>query len=549
MSILPFNRVTEIFSAPTGPYGSGLLLGDGYILTARHVLVSEKNSRSILKAKIFVRTVEMRNNKIQMAAAEPEWPSRKELAEFDPARDCDLALIRIRAESISASSSRLWQRPLMRLLGRGVESDGDPRSVTRVSAVGFPVFRDAGERGRDTKQLTGICQTGDYLTSDVIGIQEARLDRLHEDPRLAAALDWSGMSGSAVFIDEEETEDSVPELIGLLTISGLKWPYEFKAMRLDPLLRDLQTKALLMRAVSRDSNRAQRDIATALGDGDAVAQGAVLEPPAILDRVCLLDRSRQEADVIRRYADAKRGLANVPSEPARPKPLVLVLPGADRPEHAPDLLVERLRKHTMKKISWPGDTVAASNIVWASPADSVEEATRYMRGQLWNAMQQPWDEEPQSEDEFVKRCIELWSDDTRPRLFWSSDLTQSDLGRHSAAMLENWAQFWLRLVPRDDRVPVHLLFVKGDQKKASAWIKQATKGADCGCIHALSELSECAISDLENWLSTLRDTLPREQHNYITSLATHLHDEFRSPFFLRDVRNMVLKLAKEIRYV
>ncbi|KND59468.1 hypothetical protein BVER_03230c [Candidatus Burkholderia verschuerenii] len=437
MSTLLLNRVAEIYSSPSGLYGSGLLLGDGYILTARHVLVSVDDPRAILKAKIYVRTVEMRNNKIQMALAEPEWPSRKELADFDAARDCDVALIRIRAELLNAGGLRLWKRPLMRLLGNGTEADGDPPSVARVSAVGFPVFRDSGVRGRDTKQLTGICQTGDYLVSNAIGIQEARLDRLQEDPRLAAALDWSGMSGSAVFSDEENAEDSIPELIGIFTISVRNWPYEFKAVRLDPMLRDPQASAILKRAVSRDKSRAtQVDVSAVLGDGNATPPGAVLEPPAILNRVCLLDRSRQEADVILRYSDAKRGLSNDASGSPRPKPLVLVLPGADRPEHAPDLLIERLSNYTMcQKIAWPGDTVAAANIVWGSPADTADEAARYMRMQLWNAMQQPWDDEPLDEDQFVEQCIELWRDQTRPRLFWSSDLTQSALGRPSAAAL------------------------------------------------------------------------------------------------------------------
>ncbi|MFD3994902.1 trypsin-like peptidase domain-containing protein [Streptomyces sp. NPDC058583] len=202
-------RVAEVLVGPDGGgcvFGSGYLLGERLVLTARHLL-----DDAPADGRVSVRL----GGRPALHPAEPVWRSA--------APETDLALVRLTGPS---APDGVTPPPV---LGR---LDADPARVVAVTATGFPALAGLVDADRvavrDSYQVTAEVTTHSY-------VKTRRLElRLHGRSDATGAR-WRGLSGGAVF-----AEDS---LIGVVVSAAGDTPVlhatPLSAVCADPRLRSL----------------------------------------------------------------------------------------------------------------------------------------------------------------------------------------------------------------------------------------------------------------------------------------------------------------------
>jgi hypothetical protein len=158
-------RIAAVFSG--GKQGSGYLLSQRVVLTARHVIVDDEDIRVIVPGRASLTRCDIVGG----------WTSE----------DCDVALLIAYEDLTSESTTVPWGRTDSLAPVRGCQ------------AIGFPHVQRDGAGMLDTEQLTGTFKPGTGLLSG-----RYVLDSDHTPPasRPDGGSPWAGMSGAAVFSGE-----------------------------------------------------------------------------------------------------------------------------------------------------------------------------------------------------------------------------------------------------------------------------------------------------------------------------------------------------------
>ena len=216
----PSHRLVEIYvrrdrSDDRGSLGSGYLLGNGLVLTARHVLMPKSWGNStptdlVIEARALAEGVDP-----PLRIAELVWPQAASALSDHEAPD--VALIRL--PSIPARAAEPVQIAFI--------NDDDP--VVDVYAGGFPAHRNnmAGPGLRESKQIFGRVPPLSGLRSGTFEITAIRMDG---DRDLDLNLNWEGISGSAL-LDRGR-------IVGVVITRAEGQGYDFRAVRLEHVLRD-----------------------------------------------------------------------------------------------------------------------------------------------------------------------------------------------------------------------------------------------------------------------------------------------------------------------
>ena len=228
-------RLTEIFTrltpdSPRASFGSGFLLGNGIVLTARHVLFprmweSETSSQISISARplALAKTEDLR-------PAELVWPIDK--AELENRNAPDVALIRI-INCPDIDGRRIF-------LGLG---EAEEQSTINMHAAGFPDFKCV-DGLREVDQITGRIPT---LTGARSGVYEITALKMDGERDLDTTLKWAGISGSPVFSDPYR-------IIGVLITREDKGRFDFQAVRLEELLQREEFVSALSNCVELDKH-------------------------------------------------------------------------------------------------------------------------------------------------------------------------------------------------------------------------------------------------------------------------------------------------------
>jgi hypothetical protein len=509
-------RIVELRSREFESYGSGYLLGNGIVLTARHVLFPDQSATPPAHLEIEIRSVEMTRQDENPVLATLEWPSKiSDLAVHMP----DIALIRVTDRRL------VLKPPPLRLIG---SPDAPFAPVLKVHAIGFPALAAMPGGGRDTVQLSGVVQPGAGQVADVLQISELAFGGTSGNRPLDRDSDWKGFSGAALFTSEPPlgAPDALNQLIGVVVIRASGKRYDFAAARVDALLDDPAAAVLLSHAVEQPS--------AARADANLVQ-----EAPPIHRMICLVDRTDQEHEFLVRY----QRVFPTGETPAC-RPMIALLPGAGDVGHAAMEMVKRLEVRTLpEKLGWRSGHVIAAPLYWPVSSIKPVEAVARLRAELWNQLAGIG---PPPED--ARAYVKLWKDDTRPRLFVSPELLKRPLDTNAAKTLSAWSKFWAGLQTGDDSLPVHLLLLNASQSEADTWLRTVThsKGVVIG---QLPELDKCHDFDLDAWLSNeLPVRLHRAYHPFLFRMETTLRKEYPEPFYLRHLKIRVQELVNEEFY-
>ena len=202
------SRVCELYTAGPGAEGSGsgYLLGDRLVLTARHVIAP-----AVPKAggRVLVRPV----------GASGWLPARVEWADAD----ADAALVRVEEEG--------WREPTGESVLRwGKVADSDPVPCT---AVGFPWASARPDRMRDTAHVYGRLAPLGQLRQGRLDLDVASASPTARE----GGSPWAGMSGAAVIADNH--------LVGVITVDPARYQDRLVAVPVGPLLADPGFRAVL----------------------------------------------------------------------------------------------------------------------------------------------------------------------------------------------------------------------------------------------------------------------------------------------------------------
>jgi hypothetical protein len=234
-------RIVELRSTGPESYGSGYLLGNGIILTARHVLFPDTSATSPDRLEIEVRSVGMTRHDEKPVSATLVWPPKiSELAVHTP----DIALICVTDPRL------ILKPPQLRLIG---SPDTPFAPVLKVHAIGFPALATMASGGRDTAQLSGVIQPGAGQVTDMLQISELAFGGTSGTRPPDRDSDWKGFSGAALFTSEPPAgaPDALTQLIGVVITHSSGKRYDFAAARVDALLDDPTAAALLEEAVAQ----------------------------------------------------------------------------------------------------------------------------------------------------------------------------------------------------------------------------------------------------------------------------------------------------------
>ena len=333
-------RFTEVFSHRTHSgkvqrsSGSGFLLGGGVIITARHVIAPDEwdgGCVDVSELTISARSIGHARISPKPRAAELAWPSDLR------ARGPDVALLKLVGNSADNDPD---DAPLIGLDDVGENLDEGYPAI-KVFAVGFPRFArmdgSSPERKRaDSHAIVGQIKPYTAILSETFQIDELVLGS--RQGSLATPNDgWQGFSGAPLIAQRT--------LIGVVTTANTNGIFDFRAVRLEPLLK-------------------RRDFRVALAGAATLPTQTVKSEKPPLDRfVCLLDRNVQELDFKRIH---KRSvIASCEHEPPRLRSIICLLPGAAEYRHAPEELPERFSLKTLPRdLAWPPEISTFTPLTW-----------------------------------------------------------------------------------------------------------------------------------------------------------------------------------------
>ncbi|MFZ3324737.1 MAG: serine protease, partial [Methylocella sp.] len=260
-------RLVEVFSEkwpndPTASFGSGFLLGDGLVLTARHVLMPKNWWAQVPENLVLSARPLALAKKSPLMPAVVLWPPTvAELASDDTP---DVALIRI------AEVPGFRTGPFSLGLGEGEEL-----GAVNVFAAGFPNWRAKGNI-REVGQITGRIPT---LSGARAGRYEVTALKMEGGRDLDDKLDWRGMSGAALCYGKH--------IIGVLVLHEEDGRIDFLAVRLDDLLERPDFASALPPVLAgksaRDLKSAYKDLSSAEmppSDGWSLDRGAATKRPS-----------------------------------------------------------------------------------------------------------------------------------------------------------------------------------------------------------------------------------------------------------------------------
>ena len=512
MLAIHLSRMMEIYCRTRKRYGSGFLLGNGLILTARHVLAEPGKTVARTPLDIEVRSVKMTSARLKPVSAKLVWPT--DLGEL--AKAPDIALIQVTEGELMNMPA-----PNIHVIDAMHDENIGLKSIHKVGAVGFPNFAAKKDRQRDTSEISGTVRLGHGLVMETLEFNDIDFDT-RGGQRIDNKVDWHGFSGAALFVSDENDADVIDRLVGVVVTRKEKGVYAFGAVRISALLRDAEAKRILKTGLP----------------GSQYAPG----PPAIDKLVCLLDRTDQEDEIIAAYERASPTTGA--TQECCAKPAIVLLPGAGETRHVPTELAERLCGHTLPKdLHWPLTQAAMRFIYWPSPDSNLDPAVAVgrMRRHLWNALSGE-DSVPTNPAEFASLM-----NSGRPR-FFVSDLSSCRyaLDNKLADVLREWSRFWAGLVPQDGRVPIHLLFLNADTAAGALLWKKLAQCDHGALVEVLPELSVCQIQDLENWITfVLRRRFPDERDRLVGKVESVLRSYYQQAFYLGDLKTRVLNLVIE----
>ena len=482
-----FTRIEDRFSqirvpAPGGRWsmGSGLLIGDGVIITARHVLLDPGPAAPPL-------SIEVRGaRQASWEAAELHWPPVAELA----TGDSDIALVKLKRFAAADVASM----PI------GLDSIDERTVVLAVYATGFPAFesepRDSHQINAQLSLHSGI-RTATYLLNNVnlnTGNAGAR-----SEPEI-----WAGFSGSPIIYERR--------LIGVVTRVTDQGRFDFRATRIDPLLED-------------------KTFRNALPEGAILANVAeVIEVPSVGDYVYLLDRDTQESEFSRVH---RQCCAAKPPAAAKSRAHVCILPGTGESRHEPYDFKIRLERKILHALEWPPGPIEFAPLPWPRRG-TVADRLDSMRDDLWRLLcgEGPAPAEPE-------KFSALLGDASRLRTVYS-ELREQPLGADALAALNGWCAFLGEIDAGVNRPLTHLLLVRAGFGETDAWLSREQSPGDIR-VHLLTELELCTNIELRAWLDR---TLPAEPRRALEGVRGDIMRKFPDDFFVGELKLEVEDLVR-----
>jgi hypothetical protein len=268
---ISFDRIVEIHAGePPGKTGSGILVSDRHVLTARHVTVVNK----VPVHSVLVRPVEDGRT----VTGRLVWTSQH--------LDADLALVEISTPDWLSPESRSprWGR----LVGRA------PRVPCEI--IGFPRTARSNGLGRDTDHLSGHINPG-------AGLRRRRYE-VHLDDSLPlvdeGSSSWAGLSGAALVVDGA--------LVGIIVEADLRFGGRLSAVPVEVVAADPE----LARLVTGPGGRLQIEPADLAGTF-RVFGGQARSPADLLRAEAETVRFRGrgvELDELGRWCDAEHKLSS-----------------------------------------------------------------------------------------------------------------------------------------------------------------------------------------------------------------------------------------------